>query len=281
MTQQTIDLGGLPAPNIIADLDYEQIVTELKNALIAKDSIYSDALTLESEPLVIAIEAFAYRELLLRQQINEAVRANLLAFATAGDLDQLGAFYGVIRHQQEQDEALRSRIKDRILGSSTAGGEAHYRYQAFSVSPDIRDIAVDSPTPGVVRVSVLAKTGVDSAQLVEQVRQRVSAEDVQVLTDTLEVVHSELISVSIRANITPLKGGLPLDIELLKQNFMQAIEDKRSLGWDLSPSWIVSQLHSSNIQQVELTEPTQNIAIAPNQCIQVSDIELNLLNANA
>lgn len=277
MTEQTIDLGGLPAPNIIQALDYELIVEQLKQQLISHNGDYAELLALESEPLTIAIEAFAYRELLLRQQINEAVRSNLLAFAQGADLDQLGAFYGVTRQSSEIDEAMRLRTKDRILGSSTAGGEAHYRYQAFSVSTDIRDIAVDSPQPGKVRVSVLAKTGVDIDPLVEQVKARVAADDVQVLTDTVEVVATELIEVDIIADIIPQAGGLPLSPQILTDDFSQVIEQQRRLGWDLAPSWIVSQLHSSNIKEVQLHQPANNVVIQPNQCIAVRNIVLNIL----
>lgn len=276
-----LDLGSLPAPNIIQSLDYEQIVAQIKQLLIDKNQDYADALTLASDPLTIAIEAFAYRELLLRQHINQVVRANLLAFATDNDLDQLGAFYGVIRQQNENDSNLRLRIKDRILGSSTAGGEAHYRYQAFSVSTDIRDISVDSPNPGQVRVSVLAKTDADINQLIELVKARVTAPDVQVLTDTVAVVPTDLVEVDIIADITPQTGGLPVDKLIMEENFMEVLEEHRRLGWDLAPSWIISQLHGSNIQQVELIEPSHNIDIAPNQCVVVRSIQLNILAPSA
>lgn len=280
MTEQ-LDLGGLPAPDIIEALDYEQIVDQLKQQLISRNADYADMLNLESEPLVIAIEAFGYRELLLRQQINEAVRSNLLAFAQGADLDQLGAFYGVTRQTSETDKALRLRIKDRILGSSTAGGEAHYRYQAFSVSTDIRDIAVDSPLPGKVRVSVLAKTGVEIEPLVALVKARVASPDVQVLTDTVEVVPTELVDVDIVADITVQEGGLPVDQTILTQGFADVIEQQRRLGWDLAPSWIVSQLHSSNIKQVQLHQPQSNVVIQPNQCIAVRNIVLNITQSGA
>lgn len=277
---QSIDLGGLPLPEVIEPLDYEVIVEQLKQDLIGKNAQLSETLELLSEPLTIAVEAFAYRELLLRQRINEAVRANLLAFATAANLDQLAAFYGVTRAVNETDDALRMRIKDRILGSSTAGGRAHYRYQAISVSTDIRDVAIDSPKPGKVRVSVLAKSGIAVEPLVEQVTARVNADDVKVLTDTVEVVASELVEVDIRADITPQQGSLPLSQALLTEQLSATIEQNRRLGWDLAPSWLIRELHGSNIQQVELHSPSQNIPVAPNQCIFVRSIELNILPGN-
>ena len=276
MTDQQLDLGSLPAPDIIESLDYEQIVSQLKQQLIDRNSDYSELLALESEPLTIAVEAFAYRELLLRQQINEAVRSNLLAFAMGANLDQLGAFYGVIRQDGEPDEPFRLRIKERILGSSTAGGEAHYRFQAFSVSTDIRDIAVDSPQPGLVRVSVLAKTGIEIEPLIEQVKARVAAPDVQVLTDTVEVVPTDLVPVDIVADISVEAGGLPISQPLMTQAFADIIEQQRRLGWDLAPSWIIRQLHSASVKEVQLHQPVANVVIQPNQCILVNSITLNI-----
>lgn len=278
---EPIDLGGLPAPDIIQALDFEAIVSDLKQLLLARNADYAELLALESEPLTIAIQAFAYRELLLRQQINEAVRSNLLAFATQADLEQLGAFYGVSRQEGEADTPLRQRIKDRILGSSTAGGEAHYRYQAISVSTDIRDIAVDSPEPGRVRVSVLAKTGVPVEPLVEKVKARVTAPDVKVLTDTLEVVPTDLVEVDVIADITPERGGQLVSAEVLAAAFAEEVERQRHLGWDFAPSWIIKQLHGSNIQQVQLQSPADNVVIQPNQCIAVRNISLNILPSNS
>lgn len=47
------------------------------------------------------MEVCAYRELLLRQRINQAAKSNLLAFATGTDLDNLGALYDVERKEGE------------------------------------------------------------------------------------------------------------------------------------------------------------------------------------
>lgn len=277
---EPIDLGGLPAPDIIQSLDYESIVTEVKELLLAKNPDYADVLALESEPLTIAIQAFAYRELLLRQQINEAIRSNLLAFATQSDLDQLAAFYGVVRQRGENDDSFRQRVKDRILGSSTAGGEAHYRYQAISVSTDIRDIAVDSPEPGRVRVSVLANSEVDIEPLVQKVRERVTSPQVQVLTDTVDVVAAELVEVDIVADIIPQMGSLPISTDVLTATFTRAVEQQRRLGWDFAPSWIIRQLHSANVQEVRLLSPMSNVSIQPNQCVAIRQLTFNILPSN-
>ncbi len=48
-------------------------------------------LALESEPIVKNLQENTYREVLLRQRINEAAQAAMLAYAIGSDLDQLAA----------------------------------------------------------------------------------------------------------------------------------------------------------------------------------------------
>jgi phage-related baseplate assembly protein len=153
----TIDFSSLPAPAIIEELDFEQILQAMIADLQARDPSYSEIL--ESDPGVKILEVAAARELLLRQRVNDALRATLLRFATDTDLDNLAAFYGLLRLAGETDEALRVRTIERIMGSSTAGGAAWYRFQALSASPDVRDALVSSPAPGEVLVSILSAQG--------------------------------------------------------------------------------------------------------------------------
>ena len=92
----TIDLSLLPAPDVVEELDYETLLEERKATLL---SLYDESereavartLALESEPIVKLLQENAYREVILRQRVNEAARANMLAYATGADLDQLGA----------------------------------------------------------------------------------------------------------------------------------------------------------------------------------------------
>ncbi|MFH7191571.1 baseplate assembly protein, partial [Klebsiella pneumoniae] len=52
---------------------------------------------LESEPVVKMLQENVYRELLLRQRINEAARAVMVAYSGGDDLDNLGANNNVQR----------------------------------------------------------------------------------------------------------------------------------------------------------------------------------------
>ena len=48
---------------------------------------------LESDPANKVLEVAAYREMLIRQRVNEAACGVMVAFATGSDLDHLAAFY--------------------------------------------------------------------------------------------------------------------------------------------------------------------------------------------
>lgn len=71
-------------PNIIEKLSFEEILLRMKEELVRRDASFT-ALT-ESDPAMKILEIAAWRELLLRQRINEAAKANLLKFATGNDL---------------------------------------------------------------------------------------------------------------------------------------------------------------------------------------------------
>ena len=79
-----IDLSQLPAPDVVETLDFEAILAERKATLISlypedEQEAIARTLTLESEPLVKYLEENAYREVILRQRINDAAKAVMLA----------------------------------------------------------------------------------------------------------------------------------------------------------------------------------------------------------
>ena len=89
------ELAGLPTPQVLETLRFETVFDALLRDFQVRYPQYSALLA--SDPAIKLIEVAAYRELLLRARINEAARANLLAFAVGNDLEHLGAFYGVTR----------------------------------------------------------------------------------------------------------------------------------------------------------------------------------------
>ena len=268
------DLASLPTPAVIETLSFETIFSELQTEFQSRYPDYSALLA--SDPAIKLLEVAAYREVLLRNRINAAAKASLLAFATGSDLDHLAAFYGVTRLTDETDEALRLRTRQRIIGFANAGGAAHYRYWALSASPEVADVEVDSPEPGRVRISVLAKGEEQTVSnaVLNAVRAVVLRDDIRVLTDTVEVVAAELMPVTVHARLW-LYPDAPLEtLAAIQAVFASTLAAYAGLGWDLTRSWIVGQLQRAGVHKVELLFPTTDIRVAANQAVRLASLNL-------
>ena len=268
------DLASLPTPAVIESLSFETIFTELQTEFQSRYPDYSALLA--SDPAVKLLEVAAYREVLLRNRINTAAKASLLAFAAGSDLDHLAAFYGVTRLTDETDEALRLRTRQRIIGFANAGGAAHYRYWALSASPEVADVEVDSPEPGRVRISVLAKGEADTVPgaVLDAVRAVVLRDDIRVLTDTVEVVPAVLIPITVAARIWLYPDTPMAAFDAIEARFKEALAAQSGLGWDLTPSWVIGELQRPGVHKVELLAPTTDIRANANQAVRLMNLNL-------
>ncbi|SEM52638.1 baseplate assembly protein [Halomonas caseinilytica] len=276
-----IDLSQLPVPSVIEELDYEVIVAEQLDDLVARYPSYD--VPAESDPAYKILEVAAYREMLVRQRVNEAAKAVMLAYAMAGDLDNLGALFNVERlqispsdpeavppvpPQYETDEAYRRRILLSLRGLSTAGPEGAYIYHALSAEGGVLDASATSPTPGDVVVTVLAREGNGAAgsALLQAVETAVNAEDVRPLTDHVIVQSAEIIDYSITATLyfQPGPDSQVVLVEAQRQA-QRYVEQQHRLGVDITLSGVYAALHRPGVQRVELENPTSTITIDPTQ----------------
>ena len=162
-----INLSELPAPNVVEALSYETILAELTADFAARVAgILPDwNPDLEGDALVKLLQVVAYREMLLRQRVNDAARARMLAFATGADLEHEAARYGVERllldpgdpdatppidptYESDDDLRLRTQLAPEAL--TTAGSEGSYIYNALTVGQKPTTVAITTPEPGVV-----------------------------------------------------------------------------------------------------------------------------------
>lgn len=294
-----INLTSLPEPSVVATPLFIEIKREIVAAFLELVPGYK--LLLESDPVAKVIEVWAYREMILRARINETAKANLLAKASSGDLDQLGAFYNVQRMLiqsanstvyppvsavYEDDEAFRYRIQTRIMGWANAGGVDHYRYWALSADSDVADAAVYSPTHpngynmgGRVIVTVLSKsgTGVPSDTVLTNVRNVVTGPSVKVVSDIVTVEPAVLRPLNIIATIR-LLPRVPLQVfNDLSAKLRTEFEAHQSLGWDVTRSWLVHQLQSSGVHSVELISPSVDFIIPANEFPSIGTLSLTFI----
>ncbi|WP_264705153.1 baseplate assembly protein [Wolbachia endosymbiont (group A) of Gymnosoma rotundatum] len=261
--------------NIIEPLSFEEIFSRMKEELISRDKSFTALI--ESDPAMKILEVAAWRELLLRQRINEAVKSNLLKFATGEELDNLAEFYGAERQDGEEDERFRKRIKARIVGSSTGGSKEHYRFQALSADSRVKDALVESKVPGSVEISILSTelstNGIASEELLEIVKKQVTRDDIRVLTDTITVIGCNITEIDIhsRMSISPV-----ISKEEIKKQFIKKFEASRRLGWNVTRSWIIANLFVDGVENVELIEPKEDVVVLGNECANLRNLKIEL-----
>jgi phage-related baseplate assembly protein len=274
-----IDLSILPAPSVVESLDFETLYAQRKARLLA---LYPDEeraamaarLELESEPMVKLLQENCYQELILRQRINDAARAVLLAHATGTDLDNLAAFFGVERLPDERDSALRLRIQLSLHSLSVAGPVNAYRFHALSTHPDVLDASVSSPAPGTVRVTLLPKLNAETPtpDLLALVDHALNAEDVRPLTDTVEVQAAHIQPFEVQATLH-LHPGVPHDITLdaVRQALHRYVTEQYVLGGAIHLSALYAALQQPGVRHAELLAPTAEIILEPDAAPYCTD----------
>jgi phage-related baseplate assembly protein len=287
-----IDLSQLPPPNVVEELDFETIFNAMRNQLISMDPSLADVLSLESEPLTKQLQLSAYRELLLRQRVNEAARAVMIAYARAGDLDNLGALMGVERLMvdpgdpnavpiipptYESDEDYRHRIQLSLGSYSTAGPASAYIYHALSADGKVLDASATSPAPGDVLVSILSRDGDGTAPLalIDTVAAAVSAEDVRPLTDQVTVQSAGILNYAVNATLYTYPGP---DSEVVMAEARKKVEDyvarMHRIGLDVNLSALNAALHVEGVQRVEIASPLANVVASNTQATYCTGITL-------
>ncbi len=291
----TVDLSKLPLPAVVEQLDFEIVLASMVSDLQARMPSFSALV--ESDPAYKILEVCAYRETLLRQRVNDAAKAVMLAYALREDLDAIGANFEVERllldagdadaippvpPTYEMDEDFRRRIQLSFEGFTTAGSAGSYVFAALSADGDVKDVSVSSPTPGVVNVYVLSRTGTGTAgtALVQTVAAALSAEEVRPLTDNVVVASASIVDYQINAELILYPGP---DAEVVRQAALAAITahvaNIKRLGLNVALSAIYAQLQQPGVQQVNLFLPFSNIPISVSQASNCTGITI-AVNAN-
>ncbi|MEI7184311.1 baseplate assembly protein [Pectobacterium carotovorum] len=298
-----IDLSQLPAPAVVEELDYEAIYTERKAMLLSlypedQRAAVARTLTLESDPLVKLLQENAYRELLWRQRVNEAVRAVMVAYAQGSDLDQLGANFSVSRlvitpaddstlpptpALMESDSDFRLRIQQSFEGLSVAGSVGAYQYHGRSADGRVADVSVISPSPASVTVSVLSREGDGSAsaELVAIVTAALNGEDVRPVADRVTVQSAAIVPYEIDAMLYLYSGPEKEPVRAAAEQKLKAyISAQHRLGRDIRRSAIYAALHVEGVQRVELTTPAADIVLTDAQASYCSGYRLGVGGAD-
>lgn len=183
----------------------------------------------------------------------------------------------------EDVENLRERIRQAPESFSNAGSKGAYKYHTLSAHQSITDVAILSPTPGVVEVYPLTKTGNPTADILEIVQAYLSDDKVRPLTDLVRVKSPEKIEFELKANITLFTDAdstsVMTTINAKLNEYKVALSEK--LGKDVVMTQIISILNSVyGVFKVELRiasrgrSDSEDPFNASNQAITPSDIDI-------
>ncbi|MBB6191511.1 phage-related baseplate assembly protein [Sphingobium wenxiniae] len=232
-----LDLSKLPPPAFVETLDYEAILSAL---IAAAREEWPDFTPRESDPATKILQVFAYREMLLRQRLNDVGRSIMLAFGRDSDLDHLAAFYGVERQLiraatdsepaiWEDDDSLRARIQlapEQLPYAGLTG--AGYRSRVRRLTPAIKDVASIKRDGGQIDIVLLARDGdgTVSPDIVHLVTQSFQDDDAVQLTDIVTVRAADILPYDVALTLWVRPGP---DQSLLRAAAQQAVRGYAAL----------------------------------------------------
>ncbi|MFM0181759.1 baseplate J/gp47 family protein [Paraburkholderia aspalathi] len=295
MSATPIDLSQLPAPDIVETIDFESLLAERKAKLVSlypadQQAEVAAALALESEPMNIHLQENTYREIVLRQRVNDAARAVMLAYATGKDLVQLAALFGIskltivepdpandIEGVYESDTDLRARTQLAPQSFSVAGPEGAYISHARNADGLVLDASATSPAPCEVVVTVLSRDGDGTAEkpLLDKVTAALQSDDVRPLTDKVTVQGAQINRYAIRATLV-FFAGPDRSVAMAEANKKTAAyaKEMHKLGMEITLDGIYAAARQAGVQKVILESPLANIPATKQQAPYCTAIEL-------
>lgn len=267
-----INLAELPAPEVIATLDFEAILARYKAKLIDLFPDCADTLALESEPLVKLLELAAWRELQLTARYNDEARSLMLAYATGADLDHVAYTYyrretrlviveadadavPPILQVLESDDDFRNRVALKPESYSTAGPTEAYIFHARSASGQVLDASCTSPNPGTSLVTVLSREGqgVPSQPVLDAVIARLNTLSIRPLSEEVIVQPATIIVYDLVVDIYTYGGpDNSLVLADAEAELTKYTETHHRLDHDHTISGLHAAAHRPGVQRVAL-----------------------------
>jgi phage-related baseplate assembly protein len=271
----SVDLSQLPAPAAIESLDYETILAAMVADFRARDPEFTAVV--ESDPAYKVLEAAAYRELLLRQRVNDAVQALLPAFARGSDLDALVARNGITRAvvvpASGQTPAVLetdAQLLNRYLLSfdrQGAGTRQRYLFEAHSALPILPDGAVfvagwkEHGRAGDVDVVACGPGGRDLTQAeLDALGAAVLADDVVPEATSAAVVPATRVEYTVAQTIRIPKGPSSAAVAADVEARIRAFTDARTvIGAQVPRDFIAGAAFGPNVISAETSLPAADI----------------------
>ena len=268
------ELTALPAPNVLAVLDYDSILSGIQTQFRGLNSDYTSIV--EGDPGYTVLQAMAWESIRIEKRINDAARAVLVTHAIGADLDNLAALFGIVRQvvtaadpdaDPPVEEVLETddRLRDRVLNALEAiapGSRQWYRGYALEASSSVQNAVARRTSPGEVTVYVqsVSANAIPNTALLTTVTDYLNEDERRFICDTLNVVAISVESYTLTAEITVVQGldsdTVLADIQAKANAF---VTERKIIGQAIPLSHFYAALLTDAISEITLTSPTANI----------------------
>ena len=158
----------------------------------------------------------------------------------------------------ESDEEYRERLQLSPFSFSVAGPANAYKMIALSVSSDVGDVSVYSPSAGVVEIAVLKNDGIipeAEDEIIDSILEACSDKDRRPLTDKVQVV--PVVGVDFNINVSYY---VPNDDISKNNDIMNAVEEYKKwqvekIQRDINPDMLRKMMMDAGAAMVEITQP--------------------------
>jgi phage-related baseplate assembly protein len=292
-----IDLRKLPMPRLIDEKSIEKLFDDTMTYFKKQAEAVGDGMTYDlgpSSPVTKIFEVLAYREYLMREQINRSALSAMLPYAEGEALQNLVALFNTEREfAGESDERLRQRALEAIDGLATAGSRAGYQLYAKKFAGEIAqsiNAYINLDAKGEVFVAInfnTEKTEKNAAGNIEKkpvtpedikealkrVNDGLQNEQVRPLTDKVTVLEATRRHYKIGASIKIRYGA---DQTIVFKDCLKRLDsllaERFIVGQSIYRSSIISALHTDNVEWVTLTITEPREVIGEDRTKKIVDV---------
>ena len=182
----------------------------------------------------------------------------------------------------EEDAAFAERIRLAPNSFSVAGPSKAYIFHTYSVSSAIIDVAVTSPTPGVVNVYPLLDGGeLPGEELLGAVKAYLSSDDIRPLTDDVHVLAPTAKEYSIQVDYWIFSEDQSR-AEQIKAEVQAAVEEYRlwqqaRIGRDILPDQLIRGVIAAGAARVDSStlSPSTFLSLEEDEVAQCTGVTVN------
>lgn len=162
--------------------------------------------------------------------------------------------------ETEDDESMAERTFLAPSSYSTAGPDDAYTYWVKDVRPDIGDVKVTSPTPGIVDIRFIMDGGIlPDDKTIMAVQEHVSQRGKRPLTDNVQVGRPEVerftvdLKYYINASESSTAASIQENVSAAVNNYIKWQSSK--IGRDINPDELTARVKEAGAKRVIIAAP--------------------------